>query len=361
MKALRYVGLALCVSALVGCASPGMSFWRAEEVAKFQSSSLRLHHKGETVGHVNPLQVRMLLDVQRKIEAVTPIISADLVIVNLKEPNAFASLRNGRPLIGVSLGMLELLSWDRDAYAAIVGHEYAHLALDHRANRAEREGTAEGARQALGLVLSFAGVPMGRTIANIGVTAVERVYTRDEEREADTAGFEYLVNAGFDPDGAVRLWQRMNTAGGFSIPFLSTHPMSSERIENMRLLARSSTQADKEAVTRSKTTTPQVPDETTPSATPSNVQTFASIPSDALSAMRQAYVNPDKLCRSGIEQAATLCLQGHDCRAAFLYHVDGPCKPQFRETCFASLDELRAKCLYYCALATAEVAKTCTR
>lgn len=194
------------------------------------------------MGFVSKEKVRLLVDVKVKIEQATPGLYAVLLIASPKEPNAFASMQNGRPVVGITLGMLDLVGWDRDAYAAIIGHEYAHLALHHGAARAQREGVSRAASEVLGLILSSAGVPMGGTLANLGVTAIERVYTRDEESDADKAGFEYLTKAGFDPEGAIRLWESMNrTATGFAVPFLATHPMTQERITTMKALVHTHT------------------------------------------------------------------------------------------------------------------------
>lgn len=92
--------------------------------------------------------------------------------------------------------------------------------------------------EVLGVVLGAAGVPLGGTLANVATTAVATVYTRDEERDADKLGLEYARRAGYDPRGAVRAWERMMSASRpFSIPFLSTHPPSDERLETMKTLA----------------------------------------------------------------------------------------------------------------------------
>src|SRR5690606_37900230 len=60
---------------------------------------------------------------------------------------------------------------------------------------------------------------------------------RDEERDADREGFKYAVEAGYDPRGAVRLWEKMQArSSGFAIPFLNTHPVTKERVETMKTL-----------------------------------------------------------------------------------------------------------------------------
>lgn len=223
---------------LAGCANPGIGVWQASDIEMQTMSPVRLVNQGQTVGFISKEKLKFVMEVKRRIQEVVAGVSADLLIASPKEPNAFATTFNGRPVIGITLGMLELAGWDRHAYATLIGHEYAHLALDHGSSRTQREGVSRAIGEALGLVLSQAGVPLGGTLANLTVTAIERTYTRDEEREADKLGFDYLVKAGFDPGGPIRLWEKMKDASsGFSIPFLGTHPLSQERIETMRALA----------------------------------------------------------------------------------------------------------------------------
>jgi len=148
-----------------------------------------------------------------------------------------AMVHAGVPTVALTVGMLDLIEDDVDAYAAIIGHEIAHLRLDHIGQRTRREQTRQGFTQVLGAFLGFFGVPMGGAIADVATDIGARVYTRDEEREADRVGFDYLRMAGFDPRGAVRVWQRMASRPGLSIPFLGSHPSSEERMRQMRKLA----------------------------------------------------------------------------------------------------------------------------
>src|SRR5690606_18455647 len=113
----------------------------------------------------------------------------------------FAWMVKNTPTVAINLAMLELLGDDDDAYATILGHEIAHLTMNHGGQRQERESARQGIATFLGVVLGAAGVPMGGTIADVATTAVSNVYTRDEEREADRIGLDYMKRAGFDPKG----------------------------------------------------------------------------------------------------------------------------------------------------------------
>lgn len=162
-----------------------------------------------------------------------------LLITEGQAPNAFVFFNARRPHIAANLGMLALLADDTAAWAALYGHEIAHLRQRHRETRAERKAATQTTSELLGLALTVAGVPLGDVIADSATTLIERGYTRDEERAADRLGVEMMVRAGFDPQGAVRLQERLAGAGASaSLPFLSTHPGSAERVENMRALVR---------------------------------------------------------------------------------------------------------------------------
>lgn len=163
----------------------------------------------------------------------------ELLVAEGSVANAFAFYHQGLPHIAVNVAMVELLGDDESTWAALIGHELAHFNLRHSDVRSHRQTTGQATSGLLGIVLALAGVPFGGALADTATTVVERGYSRDDERAADRAGVEYMLQAGYDPDGAIRLQQRLAAAnGGQALPFLSTHPGGSERIEAMRALVR---------------------------------------------------------------------------------------------------------------------------
>jgi predicted Zn-dependent protease len=60
---------------------------------------------------------------------------------------------------------------------------------------------------------------------------------REQEREADKIGLELSARAGFNPEAAITLWQKMSAQGGAKPPeFFSTHPANDSRIAELRVL-----------------------------------------------------------------------------------------------------------------------------
>jgi predicted Zn-dependent protease len=86
-------------------------------------------------------------------------------------------------------------------------------------------------------VVSYAipgvGGLVGGTIAGTAAqNAVYGAYTRPQEAEADQVGLQWMVAAGYDPQGMLRLFKALSASGSSSMPaFLSTHPANEERVK----------------------------------------------------------------------------------------------------------------------------------
>lgn len=125
-----------------------------------------------------------------------------------------------------------------DEMAAVLAHELAHVSQRHIAKSIEQ-------MQALSL-LSIAGMLAGVFLGGehagdivLGSVAASQAaqlsYSRDNEREADQVGMNYLVEAGYPPRGMVNAFEiilrKQWLGGGGTIPtYLSTHPGLKERL-----------------------------------------------------------------------------------------------------------------------------------
>lgn len=153
-------------------------------------------------------------------------------------PNAFC-LPNGR--IAIYTGILPITQ-NESALAVVMGHEVAHAVLRHGGKRMTEGMLTGGALQAVQAGLGL--YEMGDQ-AKAGVMAVlgagsklnSMRFSRGHETEADVLGLRYAIRAGYDPNEAPKLWERMAKLGGSDTPqWLSTHPSSETRAENLRTL-----------------------------------------------------------------------------------------------------------------------------
>lgn len=119
-----------------------------------------------------------------------------------------------------------------DAFAAVLGHEIAHAALNHVMERARK-----GARNDMLILMGSAATGIQEDLIREGATiGVELPYERGQESQADLAGLQYMAKAGFDPRGAITLWKNMAAAnrGGNQPPeFLSSHPADNVRLQSI--------------------------------------------------------------------------------------------------------------------------------
>lgn len=234
----RFLLLLVVLTLPLTTAAIAAPFWNAQQVANHSADRIRLQEQnGKFYAEVKRSSIRRFIAAKERIESSAGPIRATYFIDAEEKPNAFATYSNGQPMIAINVGMLRLLDEDEEAYAALVGHELAHLYLKHPEKYAERNGLKQVGSALLGFALGYAGVPAGGTIADVATTAISTVYSRDDERDSDELGMKFMLQAGFDPYGAVRMQEKLASAGGISIPFLSSHPSGDERVANMRKLA----------------------------------------------------------------------------------------------------------------------------
>ena len=89
----------------------------------------------------------------------------------------------------------------------------------------------------MGIGLNAAGVGQGgAAAAQLGSQiGIGLPYSRNLESRADQGGLMLMARAGYNPNAAITLWEKMNKLGGGSgATFLSTHPSNSQRIGQMR-------------------------------------------------------------------------------------------------------------------------------
>lgn len=133
-------------------------------------------------------------------------------------------------------GIVDRLNLTDDEIAAIMGHEMAHALREHSRERLSREYATQ---TGIGLAASVFGLSQGQAqLANVaGDVGLSRPHSRTQESEADQMGLELMARAGYNPQAAITLWQKMQRASQGEPPqFLSTHPSSSSRISQLQSL-----------------------------------------------------------------------------------------------------------------------------
>ncbi len=164
-------------------------------------------------------------------------------VVNDPTVNAFA-MPGG--YIGINSGLIQRAA-SEDELAGVIAHEIAHVTQRHIARRIEQQQqlSIPAMLGMLGSILIMTQDPEAGMAAMTGIqagaTQVMINHTRSNESEADRVGIQTLANAGFNPDGMTRFFEKMlelSRYRGQILPFLSTHPLNQTRITESRERAR---------------------------------------------------------------------------------------------------------------------------
>ena len=139
--------------------------------------------------------------------------------------------------MAVYTGLLQKLDPTDDELAQVLAHEISHALANHTAERMS-VAIATNAGVALAGVLSEDSQAAMSTAAIAAALAIQMPNSRTAESEADEIGIEIAAKAGYNPNAAISLWQKMAAVSGSGPPqFLSTHPSPANRQQRLAELA----------------------------------------------------------------------------------------------------------------------------
>lgn len=130
---------------------------------------------------------------------------------------------------------------DDDEIAAVLAHEIAHATARHVTERLSRLSSIMLIGEIAASVIAGAGSPDGsdafREIFSQGMNIYVPSYSRKSEAEADRIGLFYMAKAGYNPESAVRLWERAALERKDNrTSIYASHPASGERAKKLKVL-----------------------------------------------------------------------------------------------------------------------------
>jgi predicted Zn-dependent protease len=121
--------------------------------------------------------------------------------------------------------------------AGVLAHEVAHVRRRHIARAQEKQGVATLAT--LAAIALSRGDPAVITLAAGINVSLQLKHSREHEADADRQGIDYMVRAGFEPDGMIRFFQRILTVESIHAkgvpPYLFSHPALQDRVHAARV------------------------------------------------------------------------------------------------------------------------------
>jgi predicted Zn-dependent protease len=181
----------------------------------------------------------MLQRVGKRVAAVAPLKNAqwEFILFESEQANAFC-LPGGK--VGVYTGILPYTK-DEAGLATVIGHEVAHAVARHGGERVSHQMLYEAGGAVGNATIDD---PEWRAAFGTGYAVGAQVgvllpYSRKHESEADELGLLYMARAGYDPREAVEFWKRfaeLDAQSGGTLWFLRTHPVSSDRAEELQAI-----------------------------------------------------------------------------------------------------------------------------
>lgn len=128
-----------------------------------------------------------------------------------------------------------------DELASVLSHEVGHVVARHSLKTIQQSQTLGGLAELFGSITGVAGDTageLGKAAASIVAGGLLAVHNREEEREADFLGIHGMAKAGFDPEGMVTMFQKLQDISKTDVGLLGSlfndHPDVQERIDNSR-------------------------------------------------------------------------------------------------------------------------------
>ena len=162
-----------------------------------------------------------------------------------KEPDVKNAAATRGNHVFVWSGMLDFAQ-SNEELSTIIGHEIAHVLAGHTdpdPNEQVRKMLISIAASAASIAVSKqaggnAGNLTGSLTQQLGAGVLVNPYSREREAEADHIGFFLMADAGYNPEAAIRFWERAEKSPDFShsMEFFSTHPLAHDRLINLQAL-----------------------------------------------------------------------------------------------------------------------------
>ena len=231
IRVITVLWLSLCLPTSVWA----QGSWPIDSLLRTNDARVQLKQGGTVVATLNTSQLLAIRGVFTGITEAAEL-SPRLIIAEGNSPNAFAGNIGGQRTVGINLGMIKLIGYDTSQWAAVLGHEVAHLKLDHGTSRMMVNVPLELMEAYL---RSSTNSYHGALLSQLGKQLLSTKFSRDQERQSDYLGAIWAVEAGFEVEGAARLHTNLlkRYCSKSSLPFLQSHPTSQERIKELTDLA----------------------------------------------------------------------------------------------------------------------------
>lgn len=227
---------AIPLAFLTGCknATFGNHYSTSQEIALGRKEDDEIEHSSKMCNDpiLNSRVQRIATPIFEQASLMRSDVTYKIAIIDSPEVNAF-SIPGG--WVYVYTGLLDKVGKDDDALACIIGHESAHVVRRHVVKQLSDE-------EAKGTLVNILGVATNNYSVYNAAGAIAELdqlhYSRQDEYEADKFGLMFAYNAGYDPNGMIRFFTKLETLqkGDHDPIYAEDHPLTRNRIDRAMAL-----------------------------------------------------------------------------------------------------------------------------
>lgn len=222
----------LLLTLLAGCGSGGLGAGISLEEEWQLGNQLAVQVEQQVRLVNDPVALNYVRTLGERIHAATPQagLPYQFHIVADDQVNAF-SLPGGH--IYVNSGLITRVD-KADELASVLAHEIAHVTQRHVVKQIQQQQTISVIG---GILLGQNPGALSQIAAQILAGGVMARFSREDEKEADDVGLQYMTAAGYHPQGMLDMFQKLlaleRGGSGAVQRFFADHPGTEDRIRDI--------------------------------------------------------------------------------------------------------------------------------
>lgn len=204
------------------------------DMAAYCKESVDYMDKNNNVcGPKDPYTIRL----NRLTDGITDVngIPLNFKVYKVTDVNAFACPDGS---VRVFSALMDIM--DDDELMGILGHEIGHVGMHHSKKQFQQQLMTGALKDALGATSGTMAALTSSQLSALGESLMSARYSQKQEKEADNAGYDFLVANGRNPWGMVKSFEKLQAlegsngqAAGYFQKMFSSHPDTAERIKLM--------------------------------------------------------------------------------------------------------------------------------